>query len=83
MLRARLVASAIVAVWCGALAGLFMVYVAWQHNPQQEFHGEGGVNWSGLGLIGSSWFVVVAGGVFLASACVLLAARWLCGSHSR
>ncbi|HEY7549588.1 MAG TPA: hypothetical protein VH913_08730 [Hyphomicrobiaceae bacterium] len=38
-----------------------MVYIAIQHNPQEEFvgHMTGAINYAGLSAIFLSWFVVV------------------------
>lgn len=38
-----------------------MMYVAWEHNPQGEFHDDTGVHWLYWLGIGFSWFVAVAG----------------------
>ena len=34
-----------------------MMYVAWQHNPQGEFHDTAGINWLNWLAIGFSWFI--------------------------
>ena len=44
----------------GALVASGMLYVAWDHNPQGEFHGELGVNWANWLFLGFSWFVPVS-----------------------
>jgi len=49
----------VVAAIVGLGVSILMVYVAWQHNPQGEFHGEGYVNWLDIGLLGGSWFSVI------------------------
>ena len=45
----------------GVAAGLFAMWAAWDHNPQQEFHGVDGVNWSAWLAIGASWTVAIGG----------------------
>ena len=42
------------------LAGL-MMYAAWQHNPQGEFHDETGVRWGYWLLLGFLWFIFITG----------------------
>jgi hypothetical protein len=62
------------AVPAGAVAA-FVMYAAWQHNPQGEFHSAAGVDWKawlGLGLV---WFLgVLLSGLLLAGALRLAAA---------
>ena len=65
--------------WTLPAAGIaaLMMYFAWQHNPQGEFHSAAGVEWKtwlGLGLV---WFLgvllsglLLAGGVRLAGAII-------------
>ena len=43
--------------------GAAMMYVAWQHNPQEEFHGTGVIHWSewlAVGLIHFAFAFVAA-----------------------
>jgi len=44
----------------GVAVAAVMMYVAWQHNPQGEFHDETGVHWFAWVAIGVSWLVAVA-----------------------
>jgi len=37
----------------------FVMYAAWQHNPQEVFHERGRVFWGPWLTIGASWFVAV------------------------
>jgi hypothetical protein len=41
-----------------------MMYIAWEHNPQDEFHGAEGIalDWW---LVGLSWFVPTAAASFV------------------
>jgi uncharacterized membrane protein len=47
--------SGIVALMVGA----YMMWVAWDHNPQGAYHEEGVVHWGDWLAIGISWMVVV------------------------
>jgi len=48
-------------VCAGIVVAGVMMYIAWDHNPQGEFHsGELGVNWADWLFLGFSWFVPVA-----------------------
>jgi len=38
--------------------GIYLAYIAWQHNPQCEIHCEGYINISYLIMIFASWFFV-------------------------
>jgi hypothetical protein len=44
------------------------MYIAWQHNPQCEFHCEGIINWSNWLAVGSAWFVAGFVLIFVVSA---------------
>ena len=65
VLRVTLAICTAVALGAAATA----MYAAWQHNPQEEFHGAGGVEWGAWLFIGMTWFLAVwiptAGLVFL------------------
>lgn len=39
------------------LAGV-MMYIAWQHNPQGEFHSAGRVEWGPWLSLGAIWFML-------------------------
>ncbi len=69
------------AVGIGALFGLFaallVVYGAWVHNPQGEFHGEEGVAWMELSLIGSVCLVVVGSLVVFVVLSIQHLLRWV------
>jgi len=56
--------SLIIAFVLGLVGSLFMMYIAWQHNPQQEFHTENLIHWNNLIPIGLSWFIAVSGAIF-------------------
>ncbi len=51
----------------GAIVGLVMCIIGWQHNPQCEFHCEGFIDWLAIFILWASWFVIVGigGGVIL------------------
>ncbi|SDX01231.1 hypothetical protein [Marinobacter mobilis] len=57
-------------VTCGAL------YLAWQHNPQCEYHCEGVIHWSNLLPLGLSWFAVTFAGLL-----VVALPLWLAGKR--
>lgn len=56
----------------GVVAAL-MLYVAWQHNPQGEFHEAGIVHWGSWLSIGAVWFVPCGAPVALLARLVLAA----------
>jgi hypothetical protein len=45
----------------GGSLGAWMMYMAWQHNPQGEFHEPGVIHWVLWLTIGLSWFAFIAG----------------------
>jgi hypothetical protein len=45
----------------GASVAAFMMYVAWQHNPQGEFHDDAGIHWLPWLGVGLTWFLAIAG----------------------
>ena len=60
----------------GLLVAAFMMFVAWEHNPQGAFHegrldGTVAIHWGDWGLIGLSWLLPVAGVPLLVGALVL------------
>lgn len=56
----------------GLAVGAFMMYVAWKHNPQGEFHDETRVFWGYWLLLGFSWFVAITGVPYAIGAGVLV-----------
>ena len=58
----------------GALVGGLMMYIAWQHNPQGEFHDIDGVHWLSWVGVGLSWFVAV-----LVVVTVVVGVMWFLG----
>jgi hypothetical protein len=63
--------SAIAGCVLGIMVSGFVMYAAWDHNPQGEFHGTNGVQWLHWFGLGLSWFVpicvlitIVVGAVF-------------------
>jgi hypothetical protein len=76
---------------CSILLGLlvagFMMFVAWEHNPQGAFHeekldGTTTIHWLDWGLIGLSWFFPVAAAPLVVGA-LALAVRNLVARRSR
>ena len=61
-----------VAVVFSSLVSSFMLYVAWQHNPQCEFHCNGSIEWSNIVVLIFSWFVPVFCVSYLAPLAVAL-----------
>lgn len=45
----------------GFCLAVLMMYVAWDHNPQGEFHDETGIHWLVWLGIGFGWIVAIAG----------------------
>jgi hypothetical protein len=47
----------------GLVLGGAMMYIAWGHNPQGEFHEEGVVHWGPWLLLGVTWaaFIILPG----------------------
>jgi hypothetical protein len=64
--------SLVAGVVGGVLLGSFMVWAAWEHNPQQAFHGSDGVSWASLLNLGLVW-LSVGGALTGAMSCVM---RW-------
>jgi len=44
----------------GVLGAGAMMTIAWEHNPQGEFHGAAGIQWHNWLPIGVVWFVPIA-----------------------
>lgn len=40
----------------GLALSVALLYIAWDHNPQEAFHGEAGTNWSSLAWLASASF---------------------------
>jgi hypothetical protein len=57
----------IVGIIGGALVAAWMLAAAWDHNPQEEFHGVTGVHWAAWLPMGLAWFVAVAVALTLAA----------------
>lgn len=51
--RALLLAAA-----AGILVAAPMMYIAWQHNPQGDFHEAGRIHWGPWLSVGFNWFVL-------------------------
>ena len=43
----------------GLIFAAFMMYLAWEHNPQGEIHNENGIDWWYWFLVGLSWFLAI------------------------
>ena len=77
LLRAALATAILLAL----LRGTSMMYAAWQHNPQGEFHelaadGTTIVHWFDWLLVGGSWFGATLGALCLAET-ILIGAAWV------
>ena len=75
-----------IAVAFGLVAAASMMYVAWEHNPQGEFHetdGSGTIHWLSWLPIGGGWFAVGFGIVWLPCSAVELAAHLVRSRISR
>jgi hypothetical protein len=59
--KRKILTSSIVGLFLGILSASFMMYAAWDHNLQNEFHNEitGVINWSQWLVIGASWLFVI------------------------
>jgi hypothetical protein len=56
----------------GVCVAAFMMYAAWDHNPQGEFHDETGIHWLYWFGIGFNWFAIIAGAPCLLATAVSL-----------
>jgi hypothetical protein len=65
----------------GAVAACFLVYAAWDHNPQQAYHESetGYVDYAALARIGGAGFVVVAAPASATLLFTLFCGNWLVG----
>jgi hypothetical protein len=75
MRRALVMLGTCCAIGGGGIAA-FMMYAAWDHNPQGAFHelaAEGGqvIHWDAWGAIGLAWFLATSVPVFLAGGLLL------------
>jgi len=55
----------IISTVIGLTVSIFMMYVAWEHNPQGEIYSEGVINFSYWILIGMTWFIMTFIVVFI------------------
>ena len=55
----------LLSVLAGVFVGAVMMYLAWEHNPQCEFHCEGTIYWGHWFLIGVSWAIPVVVVLFI------------------
>ena len=54
-----------ISAFVGVVVATFMMYVAWEHNPQQIVHSEDAIHYGYLISIGASWFIVTFLSIFL------------------
>jgi hypothetical protein len=50
-------------MWTALVAGVVasgVMQIAWVHNPQGEFHDEGGIRWSAWLALGLCWFLAAS-----------------------
>jgi large-conductance mechanosensitive channel len=52
-MKTNLIVSTII----GIILAFLMMYIAWEHNPQYEFHYEKTIHFGSLIIIGVSWFI--------------------------
>jgi hypothetical protein len=57
--------SLLAAVIPATLMGIVAISAAWDHNPGMSVHKPGFVDWSYLLIMGGSWFLFLAGIVFI------------------
>ena len=57
--------SVAVGVFVGLTAAALMMYIAWEHNPQLEYHVPGNIHWGHWLFLGFLWFAMVASGISL------------------
>lgn len=82
-MRALLLTSLAVSLALGLIVGAGAMYIAWQHNPQCEFHcAEEGIHYSALFGLGASWAVVVSVVSFVVSGLLPASVRALIGLAS-
>jgi len=48
----------ILSIIVGVILAFTMVYIAWQHNPQCEFHCKDEIFFAPLLIIGTFWFIL-------------------------
>ena len=60
-MKSNIIISAIV----GVILALFMMYIAWEHNPQYEIHEKEVIDFWYLIAIGISWFLLAFVVVFI------------------
>ncbi len=67
--KLRITKAVFVSIAVGGLVGLMVaalfMYVAWDHNPQLEYHEPGTIHWGQWLSLGILWFAIVGGGLSL------------------
>ncbi len=66
-----------VGVLVGLAVAALIMYIAWVHNPQLEYHEPGNIHWGHWLFLGFLWFAMVAGGVTLVLSLVSVGIIWL------
>ncbi|WP_435237271.1 hypothetical protein ACR30L_06790 [Psychromonas sp. PT13] len=49
-----------IAIAFGFVVGCFVIYSAWQHNPQQAYHSAEKIEWINLSLLGLIWWLIIS-----------------------
>lgn len=84
MLAGRIwIRSIVAASLLGVVVRGLMMYIAWQHNPQGEFHDVDGVHWLSWLAIGLSWFAPVFVVAIMVIGVVWLFGWWISRYGSR
>jgi hypothetical protein len=61
-----------VATLAGLIVTAIIMSIAWEHNPQGEFHDETGIHWGYFILLGAFWFFTVTGIPYFATLVLLV-----------
>lgn len=64
------IVSLLLGIMTGFLVGGMMMAIAWDHNPQGEFHEPGNVHWGYWIMLGVMWFIPTCGVVTGCSFCL-------------
>jgi hypothetical protein len=79
-LRRPVFIAASIAMFAAVVVATFMMYIAWEHNPQCRFHetqrdGTTLIEWGSWLLIGLGWFLMVFVPIFLIAAGIMVLRR--------
>jgi uncharacterized protein YneF (UPF0154 family) len=71
------IVSLLLCIIIGLIVGGIIMAIAWEHNPQGEFHEPGNVHWGYWIMLGVSWFVPTCGVVTILSLCLGMGGMFL------